>query len=169
VKRYSMSTGLAWPANRVIPDSPPPEGKLPKQLGKLRERGLADPQDRLHQYDALLVVARALSDESTDEARVKDILERASARLGTVYGAAVPPLLGVTVESWGATPTERHQLAYDAFCAAQKARLLPGQAHCPMAFSSFTTRKEKEILNDLAVQLVKMVEEKLHHKTRRTT
>jgi hypothetical protein len=123
---------------------------------------LADPQDRLHQYDAVLVVARALSDESDDEARVKDILERASARLGTVYGAAVPPLMGLTVESRTATPTERHRLAYDAFCAAQKPRLLHGETL--IEFSSFKTHKEKEILKDLTTQLMKMVSEKLHHR-----
>jgi hypothetical protein len=126
---------------------------------------LADPQDRLHQYDVLLLIARALSSEPTDEAKVKDVLERASTRLGTVYGAAVPPLLGLTAESRGATPPERHRLAYDAYRAAEQARLLPDQE--PITFSTFQTRKAKAILDDLAVQLIQMVQEKLHHKGER--
>jgi hypothetical protein len=122
---------------------------------------LADPQDRLHQYDALLLIVRALSSESTDELRVKDVLERASARLGAVYSAAVPPLFGLTAASQGQKVDVRHQLAYDAFCAAEKARLLPGQQPRAPAPSTFRTRTEKYILEDLATQLVNMLSEKL--------
>jgi hypothetical protein len=69
-------------------------------------------------------------------------------------------LLGLTDASRDKTVKVRHELAYKAFCKAERSRPVPRQRSRPITFSGFETRKEKEMLKDLAVQLIKMVEER---------
>jgi hypothetical protein len=51
-------------------------------------------------------------------------------------------------------------LAGGAFCAAEQARLLPGQEPRSITLSYVRTRKEKEIIKDLAGELVILYEVK---------
>jgi phosphoketolase len=141
------------------PATPSLVARLCKELCRLRENGLADPQDRLHQYEVLLRVARALSSELTDLARVKDVLEQASNRLGSVYGPTVRVMFELTDQSQSKRATVRDRLAYDVFCAAQQGRLLTGQEPQIIVLSTFCTRKKYEILRDLARQLLHMLNE----------
>lgn len=97
------------------------------------------------------------------------MLGQASIRVGSVYGAAARVLLELADTARGQTVEVRHQLAYDAFCAAECDNLTPGQQPRTVVLSTFRTRTEKDILDSVAVQLVKMVEEKLNYKRRRAS
>lgn len=142
--------------------------KLVEELGQLRTHGLADPQDRLHQCRALLQIASFVSNEPTDLARVEAILQHASARLGTVYAPAVRELFELTDASRGKKAPARHKLAYQAFCAAEQVRLLPGQEPCSIAFSTFSTHREEDIITDLAAELVAMFQAEQRRKRQAT-
>lgn len=103
-----------------------------------------------------------LSPALTDSERVEDVLDQASKGLGSVYGAAVRPLFGITEASRGKLPVVRHHLAHAAFCAAEYERLQSGQEPHSPTFETFRTRTEKEILRDLALEIDEKLCEKLN-------
>lgn len=132
---------------------------LEGNLRELRKGGLADPWDRLHKLPTLLWVARSVSDKSGDLARVKDVLEQGTDRIGQVYGKATKALLGVCAQSYGKDLPTRRMLAYDYFCDAVRRQTVPGQTAKLVAATTFRTHIENIMLRDLAVQLLDLVGE----------
>lgn len=132
------------------------QARLYEELRELRRRGWADPQDRLHQYELLLDVARLGGRGSTDKERVKNVLEQAIERMGSVYGPALRTLFGLTEASYGLKATARHKLAHDVFRKAERALAIPHAGHKPIAFENFRTHKQEEMLKDLANQLLRI-------------
>jgi hypothetical protein len=138
--------------DRTTPRSTPRK-RLFGELRRLRRLGLADPRDRLHQFRGLLRIARSANSKQSDFDKVVDILERAAARLGRVYGPTVLTLYGLTDAARGLDVEARRKLAHEVFCAAERV-LAPGAALRQIAFSTFRTHTEKAILNDLATELI---------------
>jgi hypothetical protein len=130
------------------------QARLYAELCDFRTYALADPRDRLHRFELLLNVARLSARGSTDKERVKDVLEQAIGRMGSVYGPVLQTLFGLTDASWGRVATERHELAYRVFCKAEQA--LAPTGHEPIVFVSFRTHTEREMLKDLASQLLQI-------------
>lgn len=136
-----------------------PRAKLYLELCVLRERGLADPQDRWHQCRLLLHVASLAGRGSTDLERVKNVLEQATEQMGEVHGPSLRAMLGITAASWGRKSTERRQLAYEIFCEAERAFAASLDTGCkPIVFQTFRTHKTEEMLENLASQLLQIAQ-----------
>ena len=132
-----------------------PRERLYKEICKLRTRGLADPRDRLHELQGLLHIARSSSDRSTDHAKVKEVLEHATAQMGSVYGTSTAVLLGLH-DSLGRKTPERRALALQAFHSAERLLLPPGDDTPGITIETFRTHIEPTMLNNLVTELIKI-------------
>lgn len=127
---------------------------LAKELRRLRQTGLADPRERFHEYELLGHIARVLSKENTVREQLKDAIEQAASLVGQVYGPSVLALLGITDDAWGTDRKRRLRLAYEIFCAAEQAALVPGQEPRPVVFDTFRTHIAPLMIGQLARQLI---------------
>jgi len=122
------------------------------ELVLLRGLGFDDSRDRLHQCRYLLHIAPATSNQETDAEKLADLIERAASRLGRVYGPTILTLFGSSETARGLTVAARHKLAHEVFCAAERA-VAPHTTLRQITLSTFRTRTEKHILNDLITEL----------------
>jgi hypothetical protein len=100
----------------------------------------------------LLRIARTTSNRGTDAEKLADLIEQAASRLGRVYGPTILALFGLTETARGLTVTARHELAHEVFCAAE--RTVGSPTTLPqITLSTFRTRTEKDILDDLITEL----------------
>ena len=154
---HRIFSGLGVVLGGMKPTSPStrstPRERLYDELCKLRIRGLVDPRDRLHEFQGLLRIARSASSQDTDLAKVTDVLERAASRLGKVYGQSIPALLGFSDAAWGKKLPARRDLAYECFCAAERA-LTPSTCPTPIALQTFRTHIEPVMLKNLVTELI---------------
>lgn len=145
--------------DKGTPHQTPLEQLAENELPLLRKLGQHDPKDELHKCRVFMRIAARISSEADDRARVRDVLEQAAARLGTVYGPTILALFGLTAATAGKEVAERHELAYEVFSAAQRARLASGQKVKLIVFSTFETHEEKVILKDLSIELIALYKE----------
>jgi hypothetical protein len=133
------------------------ENKLFQELCVLRERGLFDPHDRVHELQRLVDIARGLPGDS-DRARVEKLLRQELLGMGSVFGPALLMMFGIAPAARGKTARERDALAHREFCKAERASCASSNEARPPKLMTFATHTKDKMLENLARRLERRVQ-----------
>jgi hypothetical protein len=168
-------TGLPYPEDATIashrlmsvrePPSPDTEERVIAELRGLRKLGFADQRDQLYRFELLVTLARAVGNGTTDLERVELLLVYGAGQTGRVFGPSLLALLGVSPEARGKDVSERHLLAYEAFCEAERKLSAPKNPR-PPAEATFMSHTETKMLEGLAKLLARISKESIERRIR---